>query len=95
MEKINCWEFKKCGREPGGERVNELGACVAATHKSLDGVNGGINGGRLCWTVAGTYGIAKLDNIECNSAHEISSCFECEFHDRVLVEEGFLSIIKV
>jgi hypothetical protein len=23
--KINCWEFKKCGRQPGGHKEKELG----------------------------------------------------------------------
>lgn len=26
---MNCWEFKKCGREAGGARVDELGVCPA------------------------------------------------------------------
>jgi len=27
--KLNCWEFKKCGRQPGGPKVAELGVCPA------------------------------------------------------------------
>jgi len=27
--KVNCWEFKKCEREPGGNRVDEEGECPA------------------------------------------------------------------
>jgi len=29
MKKYNCWEFKKCGREPGGEKADRLGICPA------------------------------------------------------------------
>jgi hypothetical protein len=29
-KKQNCWEYMKCGREPGGEKVAELGICRAA-----------------------------------------------------------------
>lgn len=34
----NCWEFKKCGREPGGAKASELGVCPAATDASSDGL---------------------------------------------------------
>ncbi|MBW1827057.1 MAG: hypothetical protein JRI78_08720 [Deltaproteobacteria bacterium] len=27
LPKVNCWEFMECGREPGGEFVDELGVC--------------------------------------------------------------------
>ena len=52
--KLNCWEFKKCGREPGGVHVRELGVCPAATEGRLDAVHGGRKAGRACWVVAGT-----------------------------------------
>ncbi len=55
MMKLNCWEFKKCGREPGGAKVEELGVCPAATDCRLDGVHGGHSSGRACWVIAGTY----------------------------------------
>ncbi len=28
-KKMNCWEFKKCGREKGGKNAEELGICPA------------------------------------------------------------------
>ena len=37
----------KCGREPEGERVYELGICPASTDKTLNGKNGGAAAGRL------------------------------------------------
>jgi hypothetical protein len=51
--KVDCWEFKKCSREPGGAKVAELGVCPAARSDS-SGINGGTRGGRICWAVAGT-----------------------------------------
>jgi hypothetical protein len=30
MSKLNCWELKKCGREAGGAKSNEMGICPAA-----------------------------------------------------------------
>ena len=38
--KKNCWEYKQCGRQPGGSKVGELGVCPAF---------------RSCWVVAGTF----------------------------------------
>jgi len=34
-ECLNCWEFKKCGREPGGEKASELGICPRQMMKHL------------------------------------------------------------
>ena len=45
MRKTNCWEYKNCGRGPGGNPDHPLGPCPAATEKRAHGVNGGRNGG--------------------------------------------------
>lgn len=37
--KQNCWEYKKCGREPGGPKSFEFGACWV--------VAGSLCGGRV------------------------------------------------
>lgn len=50
----NCWAFMRCGREPGGACVEELGVCPASVDASADGLNGSTNGGRICWSIAGT-----------------------------------------
>ncbi|MFC1782772.1 two-CW domain-containing protein [Planctomycetota bacterium] len=39
---LNCWVYKKCGREPGGINVAECGECPASTYSEHDGANGGI-----------------------------------------------------
>ena len=51
---VNCWEFKNCGRQPGGPRAAELGVCPASSNVKVNGTNQGRNGGRICWAVAGT-----------------------------------------
>ncbi len=43
-----------CGREPGGQNVEDLGICPAAVAQEYDGVKQGKAGGRLCWVVSGT-----------------------------------------
>jgi len=49
--KINCWEFRKCGREPNGAKAAKLGICPVSIDASADGLNGGKNGGRICWVI--------------------------------------------
>jgi hypothetical protein len=83
--KKNCWEVKKCGREPGGESVHELGVCPAAVDKSVDGINNGAYGGRLCWAIAGTFCGGKRQG---TFAEKRLSCMGCDFYKSVLEEEG-------
>ena len=47
--KLNCWEFKKCGRQLGGIHVSDLGICPAAQETRLNDVHGGSNAGRSCF----------------------------------------------
>ncbi|MFA4829718.1 MAG: hypothetical protein WC855_09775 [Thermodesulfovibrionales bacterium] len=83
--KKNCWEFKKCGREPGGEKVKDLGVCAAATEKKLDGIHEGKNSGRTCWVVAGT--LCKGE-VQGTFAQKYKNCEKCEFYQEVRKEEG-------
>lgn len=85
MPGINCWEFKKCGREPGGAKASDLGVCPAAAEKAVDGSNHGINGGRVCWYVAGTLCGGKVQG---TFAAKLPNCRECEFYRLVIKEEG-------
>lgn len=85
LKPLNCWEFKKCGREPGGARVNELGVCPAATEISLDGFHRGDNAGRACWIIAGTFCGGKVQG---SYAAKSKNCADCEFFKQVLEEEN-------
>ncbi len=85
MRKLNCWEAKKCGREPGGHAVAKEGPCPAAVEGTLDGVHGGKNSGRTCWVLAGTFCSGQVAG---TAARKISSCMECEFFQLVQREEG-------
>lgn len=81
--KINCWEFKKCGREPGGKNIDELGVCLTPVYTQYDGINGGRNGGRVCWAVSGT----MCDgNYQASVAAKQSYCMDCSFY-RLLMDE--------
>lgn len=85
MAKQNCWEFKKCGREPGGAKVKELGVCPAARETGLNGMNCGKNGGRCCWACAGTFCEGKVQGV---FASKITTCLRCDFFKLVAKEEA-------
>lgn len=85
MGKKNCWEIKKCGRQKGGGKVKELGICPASTDTTSNGVNGGINAGRYCWAVAGTFCGGKVQG---DFAQKKLSCMTCEVYKMVKQEEG-------
>ncbi|MFA4825260.1 MAG: hypothetical protein WC593_08900 [Methanoregula sp.] len=85
MAKKNCWEFKKCGREPGGIKVKELGVCRAAIETRVDGVNEGKNAGRACWGVTGTL---CGGTVQGSFAAKMSNCQGCEFYKEIQKEEG-------
>ncbi len=84
-KKLNCWEFKKCGREPGGNKTEEFGVCVATTEIRANGINKGKNAGRACWAVAGTLcgGI-----VQGTFAMKLGNCLKCDFYKLVMKEEG-------
>jgi hypothetical protein len=83
--KINCWEHKKCGREPNGIKVKELGICPAAINIKANGINCGINGGRACWAITGTLCGGKVQG---SFAEKLGNCMNCEFYKIVQNEEG-------
>lgn len=83
-KKLNCWEFKKCGREPGGAKVAELGVCPVATEQGADGVHGGAKGGRCCWVVAGS--LCKGER-QGNYVEKFGDCHKCDFYEAVRREE--------
>jgi hypothetical protein len=83
--KRNCWEFKKCGREPEGESVQEFGVCPAAVDERLHGVHGGKNAGRACWVMAGTLCGGKVQG---TFAQKYSNCEVCDFFKEVKKEEN-------
>src|SRR5512135_3206112 len=82
--KINCWEFKKCGRQPGGHKEKELGTCPVTIHGDLDGAHEGKNGGRACWVIAGSLCGGKIQG---TYAQKLNNCWRCDFMNTVKKEE--------
>jgi hypothetical protein len=85
MSKINCWKYKKCGREPGGSKTKELGVCSAAVFKTADGFCGGTNGGRACIFISGTLcGGITQGMYNAKKKH----CETCDFYQKLKKEHG-------
>jgi hypothetical protein len=63
---LNCWEFKKCGREAGGAKAKELGVCPAYPDH-----------GHSCATLVGTFCGGKVQG---SFAQKLPSCIKCEFY---------------
>jgi hypothetical protein len=66
-ELLNCWEIKKCERQKGGKKVDELGECIA----SKKGM------GHSCWAVAGTLCGGKIQGTH---AQKIGYCTSCKVY---------------
>ena len=82
-QKQNCWDSKKCGRQPGGAKVSEFGVCPAATDAVSDGTNGGKNAGRYCWAVTGTFCGGKVQG---TYAQKHLTCMHCDFFKQVRLD---------
>ena len=62
---MNCWEFKKCGRERGGVNEKALGICPAYP-----------DSGKNCARVAGTLCGGKVQG---TFSSKLTSCMQCDF----------------
>lgn len=85
MSRVNCWEFKQCGRQPGGAKAGELGGCPATECRGLHGIHGGVNAGRACWIVAGTLCGGPVTG---TFARELGNCWKCDFFASVKKRES-------
>lgn len=65
MAGVNCWEFKRCGREEGGADAGRLGVCPAYPHD-----------GHRCSRVAGTLSGGPT---RCSGATGDAGCLRCDF----------------
>ncbi len=92
--KENCWEYKNCGREPGGIHVHDEGVCPATEEVRLNGVHGGWNAGRCCWVVAGTFCGGKIQGSFASKFHDCKTCdFYLAVQDEELPEFVFSSVL--
>ena len=85
VPRANCWEVMQCGRGPGPAQAGGASKCAAALDTAAQGVNGGVNGGRICWAVVGTLCGGKAKG---QRAGRLVSCLGCSFFTQVQREEG-------
>ncbi len=85
IKRQNCWEYRNCGREPGGKEADDFGICPAASDNSYNGINGGKNGGRICWAVSGTLCEGKTQG---SYVDKRADCMTCPFFKLVRKDEG-------
>ena len=81
----NCWEYVRCGNNRAEGGCGGAGGCPAYHAERFDGLNGGRNGGRICWAVAGTYCEGEVKGV---LAEKRSSCRLCGFFRKVEREQG-------
>ncbi len=84
MGKMNCWEFMKCGRQPGGAHSVDLGVCPATQEFRLNGIHEGMNAGRSCWVLSGTLCRGEVQG---SFAKKFKNCEICNFYQTVKKEE--------
>jgi hypothetical protein len=85
--RANCWDALGCGRGPTARIAPDERQCPAAFDLTANGVNGGCNGGRVCWAISGTL---CGETVRGRSASNLVSCLACEFFSRVYREEGLV-----
>ncbi len=63
----------------------DLGVCPAAIDSKANGLNGGRNGGRICWALTGTL---CGGTVQGTFAQKLSNCMQCDFYHQVQTEQG-------
>ena len=87
LNKMNCWEFMKCGRQLGGGKDAELGICPVSIDSSQDGINGGKNAGRICWTVY------RTPCAEAAGMFKMLDCVNCDFFKKSRRKKETISVL--
>ncbi len=78
-----------CGRGPEAGKGGRCKQCPAVLKSSFDGINEGINAGRSCWLVAGTFCSRKASG---TFAEKRETCRDCEFYKHIHAGEGRTSL---
>ena len=85
MQRLNCWEFERRGKESCSLNKTGCETCPAAKESRVNGVNNGINGGRACWAINETLRSEKAQGA---FASKLENCLSCGFYALVQIEEG-------
>ena len=83
-KRLNCWEYKKCGYGPNGNKSNSM-ICPTVSESLLHGVHNGDQAGRACWVIAGTF---CEGTVQGKFAQKYNTCMNGDYYQKVLEEEG-------
>jgi hypothetical protein len=83
--RLNCWEFKECGKEFGGVNAFNDGECPASIDFRFNGIHEGRFAGRSCWVIAGTMCDGSVQG---DFSGKIDGCAKCDFYNYVKEQEG-------
>lgn len=78
---LNCWEFMKCGREPGGKKASDLGVCPASTFELTDGYLNGKFGGKACAYIFGDFCSESIKKSSGGKGKK--ACAACDFYNEL------------
>jgi hypothetical protein len=81
----------KCGKGPSGNGNGKHRSCPISAETSANTLNGGVNGGRICWIIAEN---CRNSKVKCSELSRMDPCFSCEFRYKVFAEEGLLSVCR-
>ncbi len=69
----------------GTNREEGCSQCPVPHMAGYDSMNGGINGGRICWLITGTL---CNEDVQLTYSHKLNTCRQCAFYLAVEEEEG-------
>lgn len=88
--RLNCWQFMGCKFNNNFINIrmlnnNDSETCPVLFNEKYNGINNGLNAGRICWLVLNTrcYGYLQKDYCQ-----KIMICSTCEFYNLVKEEES-------
>ncbi|MBF0146036.1 MAG: hypothetical protein HQL84_01565 [Magnetococcales bacterium] len=88
---MNCWDHFSCPRSRFSQKPDGS-HCPVSLIGVYHGVNGGVNAGRACWNIEGTFcSISACGNPPDQRGiigFKENHCDRCEFKARVRAEEG-------
>jgi len=100
---MNCWEFKKCGREEGGVNALVMGVCPVYPHHGThcarvvgtlcSGINCFMSSTQNPWDCARVVGTLCSGKVEGAFDQKILSCCDCDFYKSKHYDSAFKELL--
>jgi len=72
-------------KHSGNNGKKKCSECPVPSNANYNGINGGKNGGRVCWIILGTL---CNENQQLVGTRQLEGCADCDFYRAVKEEEG-------